>query len=145
MPKALGALNLALAALMFFGVMMAVVDLPAAIEAYESEPRDVFARLSFAAYLTIGIAAALSNGVFAWWADGLPIPRWFHLFNGLFLGVHVAVAMFAVWVSGSRAVGMAFTGLEAGTILLALLVVTSTYVFLLSHWNRATARADPTP
>lgn len=141
MLKAVGVLNIAFAVLMFFGVMMAVVDLPAAIEAYESEPRDVFARLSFAAYLTIGMAAALSNGVFAWRADGLPIPRWFHLFNGLFLGVHVAVAMFVVWVSGSRAVGVAFTGLEAGSILLALLVIASTYVFLLSYWNRATPRS----
>ncbi|MDP2125011.1 MAG: hypothetical protein Q8J92_11575 [Parvibaculum sp.] len=141
MLKVLGALNILLAALMLFGVMAAVVDLPGAIEVYEREREDVYALLSLVVLLSIFIAAALSNGIFAWRAEGRPVPRSVHLFNGLFLVVQLAAAALLVWDWSRYTVGATFRQHEVMIILLPLLVVGPTYVFLLARRTRT----DPTP
>jgi hypothetical protein len=145
MLKVLGALNILLAALMLFGVAMSLSGFPSAQEKFGRDAGDLYLLIFLCTYLAVGAVAGFCNGVISFkereQEGGLPLV--FHLSNGTFLTINLLLTGLVIW-AWSRAGASA--DLEVIIIMLPLLVIASTYVFLLVRGGRSGTRPSlPTP
>lgn len=144
MTKAVGALNLLLAALMGIGALMALVFVPDAWLAYEVEPEDFFILIFLCLYSASGGAAALSVGLVLLERtkriSRLPLTA--HLTSGLFLSVNLCLVLAGLVIWHRYGVGVS-ADVEIIIVLVPLLVIGPSYAFLLAQ--QARSPAPPTP
>lgn len=142
MPKAVGALNLALAALMMFGVAISLSGFPSALEKVDRDAGDLYLLTFLCTCLALGAVSGFCNGVICFRESGQDdrLPLVLHLSNGIFLTINLLLLVGLV--TWARSAAGASADLEMIIALLPLLVIGTTYLFLLVRRPRVLA---PTP
>lgn len=146
MRKAVGSLNIALAALMMLGVAMSLSGFPSALEKLDRDAGDLYLLIFLCTYLAVGAVGGLCNGVlfFKERRQEGRLPLTLHLSNSIFLTINLLIlAGLAIWVQS--AIGVS-ADLEIVIALSPLLVIGPTYIFLLvRHGHFGRHSSSPTP